>query len=352
MPRAAYDPYTIPSIEPQAFPGGIMIPNQSRYLEAEPMYEVVRQPMMDKLEGMDPRELRALALACANRARMAEEERELKYYREPFWYAVNIGAQGNDAAPILAGATSAAGQNVINIESGSNFEAYYGTRWTQNTVTGAINTSPFRSTVFYPGSKGITSEDRALADALRQNNAFGSAERPARYVWPRVFPASGDTSIRFTNDDVNPVNAQIVYFGNKVSCGKNPRKILAKPPYSREPFTFAISFLNAAANIGVNGNVQMLANADFELLYITQDSPAGNVGDFEVNLKEAGGGPKGLMDIPIRRDAGFGTIERPLILTYPRYYPRSSRILANLINRNFAGAVQTFQLSFHGNLII
>lgn len=356
-PRVTLDPYAMPAVQPIVGVGYPPAPEAPTQYEAEPLYEILRQPMADVLEGMDEHTLRLLAFAAARRVRVAEEERRLKYYREPFFYAVNIGAQGVDAAAIAAGATSPQGRNRIRTESGSNFEAYFGTRWTQNTVTGAVNTSRFRSRVFYAGSKGVTSEDESApapaADQLRRDNAWGSAQRPTRYVWPRIFPASTSIEHEFTNDEaVNPVNAQLVWWGNKVMCGKDPRRLVAKPPYRREPFTFAMSFIAAAAGVQVPGNVQMLEHADFELLYITQDSPDGNAGDFEFEAKEADGGQKSLMNIPIRRDAGFGTVERPTILTYPRYYVRGSRVLGFLVNRDFALAAQSFQIAFHGNLII
>lgn len=356
MPQGVYDPYAMPGVRPLGANmrglsrGPIMAPQGP---EAAALYG--RAPLTDHLEGLDGETLGLMGRALAAMAEEKVEEQQLKYYREPYWYAVNVGAQGEQAAPIPVGATVPGAQNKITLEAGSNFESYFDTRWSQDTVTGLINNpQSFAAKILYAGSRGVTSQDpSSVGDGnfLFNQNIFGSAQRPKKNVWPRVFPARSATEIALINRELNPANFQLVFFGNKVYCGDNPRKIIAQPPFSREPFTFAISFLAAAAGIQVPGSVQILQHADFELLSITQDSPDGNAGDFEALITEADG-QKALSNIPLRRDAAYGTVERPLTLMYPRYYARGSRILASLTNRNFAGMAQSFQLAFHGNLIV
>lgn len=358
LPRAMYNPYAIPGVRPLGADqrglsrAPIRAPGTP---DASPLYEIMRQPLTDHLSGLDGATLDLMGQALAAMAEEKEQEAALKYYRELFWYAVNIGAQGVAGAPIPAGALSPAGANKITMEADSNFEAYYDSRWSQDSVTGLINNpQSFAALVSYAGSRGVTSEDPNSVGGgnfLFNQNIFGSAQRPTKNVWPRVFPARSATEIALINREANPANFQLGFFGNKVFCGENPRKIIAQPPFSREPFTFAISFLGAVANVQTPGNVQILDHADFELLYITQDSPDGNAGDFEAIITEADG-QKALSNIPLRRDLAYGTVERPTILTYPRYYSRGSRLLASLTNRNFAGATKDFQLAFHGNLIV
>ena len=356
MQKGQYDPYGIPGVNPIGHEGppptrGKLAPHPSK--EGDALYNIMRQPLGDMFDGLDAHTLQAIAQASAVKAGEAQMAVKEKYYREPFWYAVNIGEFGSQGVPIVAGATSAAGGNKVQLESGSNFEAYFGTRYSRDQTTGAIN-SPrdLRALVVYAGSKGVTSEDDATSNFLAQQNIFGSAERPARYIWPRVFPATSAFEIGLINDLPNDANFQVAFFGNKVYCGENPRRIIARPPFIREPFSFGISHLGVPFNQGRQRSVQMLGNADFELLYMTQDSPDGSNGDFEAIAKEAGGGNKGLSNIPIRREAAWGTIERPTILTWPRYYARSSRFFVNLINRAFNGAAQSYQITLHGNLII
>lgn len=359
MPRIGLDPYSMPGVQAR---GGATLPSgpvEFQEFESEPSYPVTRSPIIETVEDMTPDEIGALAETIRRVAARGEAQfaRKTKWYREPFWYAVNVGAQGSQGAPIAAGATVPAGQNRIRMESTSNFEAYFET-FNADDNAGVVLADPaFRTRVMYAGSKGITSEDEAADDFLQRRNAWGTAERPKRNVWPRVFPASTDVEIGLINDEVGPRNFQFAYWGNKVFCGQNPRKIIAKPPFRREPFDYGITFLGAAgipvpAGATVPANVQLLGHADFELLYITIASfgLAGPNADCEIELKEADGQAKALMNIPLRRQSAFGTVERPTILTYPRYYARSARILATLTNR--AAAAATFQVSLHGNLII
>ncbi len=359
MQRIAFDPYSMPGVQAR---GGSSLPRgpvESRREEGEPAYDVTRSPIMETIDGMDAGELGALAQAIQDSARRGEAQfrKDTRWYREPFWYAVNIGAQGSQGVPIAAGVLSAQGQNRIRVESTSNFEAYFA-MFNADDNAGLVLVDPaFRSKVFYAGSKGVTSDDENLDDFLERRNAWGTALRPARYVWPRVFPASSAVEIALQNDELGPRNYQLVYWGNKVFCGSNPRRIIAKPPFRREPFTFAMTFQGAAgaqvaAGATVPSNLQMLEHADFELLYITVASRgvAGPDADFELMLNEADGGPKSLMNIPIRRQPGFGTVERPTILTYPRYYARAARVLGVLTNR--AANTAFFQVALHGNLII
>ena len=358
MQKPQYDPYAMPSVQPighghngRPAAVGKMAPHPTE--KGEPLYEIMRQPLGDMFEGLDEHTLQAIAQASAIKAREAQESVKLKYYREPFWYAVNIGEFGETGVPIVAGATSPAGANRVIVESTSNFEGYFGMRYSRDETTGAINNArSFRAKHIYAGSTGVSSQDNATENFLRNQNIFGSAQRPARYVWPRVYPADSAFEIALINDEANDANFQIVFFGNKVFCGVNPRLIVARPPFIREPFSYGINFTNAPFGQASKRSVQFLQHADFELLYITQDSPDGSNGDFDAILEEAAGGNKGLSNIPLRREAAYGTIERPTILTYPRYYTRGSRLFSDLTNRAFNGAAQSYQMSFHGNLIV
>ena len=359
MPRNIFNPFAIPAVHPisgvMGSPLGVEPDRGDSRLPA-PLYNISRQGLSDVVQGMDDSTMGALAQAVATASRRGEEDIISGFYREPFTYAVYVGAQGIQGAAIAAGATAQAGQNRIEMEASSNFETYFATRWAQDTVTGLINNArSFRSRTTYAGSRGVTGKDETspnITDQFRNQNAWGSAQLPKRYIWPLVLPASSTVEIELTNDEANAANFQLALFGEKAYCGRNPRQTIVKPPFRREPFTFGISFNAVAANIQVTANVQMLQSADFELLYITQDSNTGNVGDFEAQIKEGDGGNKALSNILIRRDAGWGTVEQPSILTYPRYYVRGSRIIVDLINRNFAAAAQSFQLSFTGNLLV
>jgi len=171
-------------------------------LEApRPLFELIRQRMQDELEGLSDDDLRILALGAAEKVAAAEEAHTQKYYREPFFYAVNVGLFGTDGAAIASGVTSPSGKNKYRIEPTSNFEAYFAMRYSRDEVLGGINNDrSFRSRVFYSGSRGVTSKDESApspaADQLRNQNAWGSNVRPARYVWPRVFPAGGVGRVR------------------------------------------------------------------------------------------------------------------------------------------------------------
>lgn len=355
MPLAVLDPYAEPGVNAggwKGYPGRI----QNRGAEAQPIAPIMQQYMDDVFKGMDPNTVKAIAMAAAQRVRQADEELLLKYYRRPYWYGVNIGEFGESGAPVPAGTTEAAGLNRIDYESDSNFEAYNDTRYTRDETTGAINTSNFSTLTFYAGSKGTTSEDptRGVAnpDALLRDNGYGTATRPKRNAYPRIIASGSNMEIQFSNLELaNAINAQIAMFGSRVYCGDNPRPIEAKPPFTREPFSFAVTFINAPVDTIRTNSVAFLSNADFELWSITQSGVDGPEGDFEALVKWTGGGKAGLSNIAIRRDAGYGTVERPTILAYPDYFPRAGRLSVEFTNRAFSGAALTTQLCFHGMLL-
>jgi len=318
----------------------IFVPQARR---ADSPVELIRQQMGDVLRLGDAQALDDLAQEVAVRARTAQEERRL-WWREPFWYAANTAA--------LAGATNT---TRIRLESASTFEAEYAARYTRNETTGAINNPrSCRTRVFYPGLYGKTGKDTSaptVQDQFRNQNVWGDAGRPARYVWPRQTGASGVVEIEYLNDEANTVTAQFAFLGTKVYAAQSPRALAAKKPYRREPFSYAVSFTNAPVNINQTAPIQLLEHADFELLYITQDSIESSNGDFEALLKESGDRPRSLSNIPMRRNLAYGTVGRPTIMAWPRYFLRGSRLLAEYTNRAFNNSGQSVQIALHGNLV-